>query len=198
MHLEKIKSLIDLLCESPLAEIELIEGDHAIRLTRRATAELASGLVAGSASHSREQSTWQPAFDAASHALPQSEFSARPQGVSVARPASAAAHAMTTIDAAFPGAIAPAAASATDAVGPMDATDVTAPMFGIVHLRPAPDAAPFVHVGQRVEAGATLCTIEAMKTFNAVEAEIDGTIVEVVAVTGTDVEAGNILFRIAP
>ena len=26
----------------------------------------------------------------------------------------------------------------------------------------------------------------------------DGTIVEVVAVTGTDVEAGNILFRIAP
>jgi acetyl-CoA carboxylase biotin carboxyl carrier protein len=204
MHLEKIKSLIDLLGESPLAEIELIEADHAIRLTRRATA--------GSASQAHLQSPGQSAIDTALHAasnsasypLATSEFRAQPQSRAMTTPADAAAYSTTSADTVSPGGIAQATCLARDASAVKDATDtsatsnVFAPMFGIVHLRPAPDAAPFVQVGQRVEEGATLCTIEAMKTFNAVEAEIGGTIVEVLAVTGTDVEAGNILFRIAP
>ncbi|HVZ44905.1 MAG TPA: acetyl-CoA carboxylase biotin carboxyl carrier protein subunit [Ramlibacter sp.] len=44
-------------------------------------------------------------------------------------------------------------------------------MFGIVHLRSAPGEPPFVKPGDVIEAGALLCTIEAMKVFNEVRAE---------------------------
>src|SRR5262245_46120263 len=39
--------------------------------------------------------------------------------------------------------------------------EVRAPMFGIVHLQQAPGEPPFVHVGDVIEAGRMLCTIEA-------------------------------------
>ena len=48
---------------------------------------------------------------------------------------------------------------------------VTSPMVGTFYRRPAPDQDPFCEVGQRVEAGQTLCLIEAMKLFNEIVAE---------------------------
>jgi len=52
-----------------------------------------------------------------------------------------------------------------------DNLTVRAPLAGTVYLSPSPDEAPFVAVGQTVKAGANLCVIEAMKTFNAVTPE---------------------------
>src|SRR5476651_1734347 len=76
-------------------------------------------------------------------------------------------------------------------------TEVRAPLFGLVHLTPSPDAPPFVVIGQAVKAGATLCVIEAMKVFNNICAERDGVVEAVMATSGSEVEAGQLLMRVA-
>ncbi|MEJ2542384.1 MAG: acetyl-CoA carboxylase biotin carboxyl carrier protein, partial [Gemmatimonadota bacterium] len=48
--------------------------------------------------------------------------------------------------------------------------DVTSPMVGTFYAAPAPDAPPYVKVGQKVAVGDTLCIIEAMKLMNELEA----------------------------
>ncbi|MGY3238453.1 acetyl-CoA carboxylase biotin carboxyl carrier protein [Bradyrhizobium sp. USDA 4472] len=74
---------------------------------------------------------------------------------------------------------------------------IAAPLFGIVHLQPAPDASVFVSVGQTVTAGTPLCVIEAMKMFHEVRAERDGTVSAILVVSGQEVEAGQELIRFA-
>ena len=76
-------------------------------------------------------------------------------------------------------------------------TAVRAPLSGTVYLNPSPDAAPFVAAGQAVKAGETLCVIEAMKVFNNICAERDGVVEDVMAISGREVDAGQLLMRIA-
>lgn len=66
-----------------------------------------------------------------------------------------------------------------------------------MHLQPAPGEPVFVQPGQTVLAGQTLCVIEAMKVFNAVLAESDGTVDAVLVESGAEVEAGQPLIRFA-
>ncbi|CBJ40598.1 biotin carboxyl carrier protein of acetyl-coa carboxylase (Bccp) (plasmid) [Ralstonia solanacearum CMR15] len=75
--------------------------------------------------------------------------------------------------------------------------ELLAPLFGVVHLQPAPGEAVFVQPGQAVQAGQTVCVIEAMKVFNAVVAESDGTVEAVLVESGAEVEAGQPLIRFA-
>ncbi len=72
----------------------------------------------------------------------------------------------------------------------------TAPMFGVLHLTPAPGAASFVKVGDFVVSGQQLCLIEAMKMFNPVLSDRAGRIKEILAEPGTEVTSGQPLFRI--
>ena len=111
--------------------------------------------------------------------------------------ASAAPAAASMATAAVPAAAAARAPAAAPAA-PQAAPEVLSPMFGVVHLRPAPDAAPFVQVGDTVEPGQALCTIEAMKIFNEVRAEHGGRLAAVLVDGGAEVEAGQPLFRIDP
>jgi acetyl-CoA carboxylase biotin carboxyl carrier protein len=57
--------------------------------------------------------------------------------------------------------------------------DVSSPMVGTFYRSPSPDADPFVRVGDRVEKGDVVCIIEAMKVMNDIEAEVSGTVREV-------------------
>jgi acetyl-CoA carboxylase biotin carboxyl carrier protein len=82
-------------------------------------------------------------------------------------------------------------------VAPKREANVAAPLFGIVHLQPAPDAPVFVSVGQTVTAGTPLCVIEAMKMFHEVRAERDGTVSAILVASGQEVEAGQELIRFA-
>lgn len=75
-------------------------------------------------------------------------------------------------------------------------TVVSAPSFGVVHLAPSAGAGPFVTLGQLVEAGQSLCVIEAMKVFSQVEAEAAGTIAAILVEDGAEVSAGQPLFRL--
>lgn len=73
---------------------------------------------------------------------------------------------------------------------------VAAPVFGLLHRSPSPGAPPFVKVGDIVEAGQSLCIIEAMKVFNAVSAHKTGPILRILADDGQEVEAGQPLMEI--
>ena len=58
--------------------------------------------------------------------------------------------------------------------------------------------ATFVDNGDRVSTGQTVCIIEAMKLMNEIEAEVSGTVMEVLVENGTPVEYGQPLMRINP
>lgn len=73
---------------------------------------------------------------------------------------------------------------------------ITAPMVGTFYRRPAPDAEPFVEVGQMVSEGQPVCIIEAMKLMNEIESEVAGKIVEVLVEDGQPVEYGQTLFLV--
>jgi pyruvate/2-oxoglutarate dehydrogenase complex dihydrolipoamide acyltransferase (E2) component len=51
--------------------------------------------------------------------------------------------------------------------------------------------------GQKVEAGAILAEVESEKTTLEIEAEVAGTIAEILVAEGTTVEVGTVLCRIA-
>jgi acetyl-CoA carboxylase biotin carboxyl carrier protein len=76
--------------------------------------------------------------------------------------------------------------------------EVTSPMVGTFYRAPAPDADPYVEVGDHVKVGQTLCILEAMKLMNELEAEVGGTIVEIAVENAEPVEYGQVLFRVKP
>lgn len=73
---------------------------------------------------------------------------------------------------------------------------ITSPIVGTFYLTPAPDAPPYVRVGNRVETGSVLCTIEAMKLMNQLEADFACEIVEILAKPEQMVEFGQPLFKV--
>ena len=95
--------------------------------------------------------------------------------------------------AAAPPATAPATASAP--VSKATLRDhpgaVKSPMVGTVYLQAEEGAARFVKVGDTVNAGATLCLVEAMKTFNPVTAPRGGKVTQILVDNQQPVEFGE-------
>lgn len=152
MDLRKLKTLIDLVQASGIAEIEINEeGDHVRIVNRPAQAAQAA-----------------PAIIEIPQAAP-------------AAPVPSAA---------------PAAPSAAPASSSPSGTQVTSPMVGTFYRAPSPGADPFVEVGTQVKKGDTLCIIEAMKLLNEIEAEVSGTVKEILVDNGSPVEFGQPLFVI--
>ena len=102
-----------------------------------------------------------------------------------------------SVPAASPAAPAPAQAAAP-AAAPAEAVEqagtVKSPMVGTVYLKPNPDSANFVRVGDQVKQGDTILLVEAMKTFNPITAEKAGTITDILVEDGQPVEYGEALF----
>lgn len=73
---------------------------------------------------------------------------------------------------------------------------VKSPMVGTFYMKPAPNAKPYVEVGQKVKKGDVLCIIEAMKLMNEIESEFDGEVAEILLKDGEMVEFGKPLFKI--
>jgi len=71
---------------------------------------------------------------------------------------------------------------------------ITSPIVGTFYRAPAPDAAPYVEVGQVVEKGQTLCIVEAMKLMNEIEAEYRCKIVKISRENAEPVEYNDTLF----
>jgi acetyl-CoA carboxylase biotin carboxyl carrier protein len=151
MDLRKLKTLIDLVAESGIAELEVTEGEDRVRIAK---------------------------------------FS----------PAPAAPTSPVTISSVAPPVIAvPAAATAGVAAPTVEEPSghvVKSPMVGTFYRSPSPGASAFVEIGQAVKPGDTLCIIEAMKLLNEIEAEVGGTVKEILVDNGQPVEFGQPLFII--
>ena len=143
MDLERIKSLIDAMAASDLAEMHFAENGWSLRLVRGASGQQVP-VTAGQAPIRR---------------------------TSAAAPRAVAAQPAPNL--------------------------ITAPMFGVVYLRPSPDAPDFVTPGQAVTEGAVLCVVEAMKVFNEVRAPRSGIVAELLVTGGQEIEAGQSLMRLA-
>lgn len=98
------------------------------------------------------------------------------------------------VPATAPAAPAEAAAPAAKAKG----NEVTSPIVGTFYRAPAPDAAPYVEVGQIVEKGQVLCIVEAMKLMNEIEAEYRCKVVQICKENAQPVEFGEALFIVEP
>ena len=150
MDLRKLKTLIELVEASGIAELEISEGEERVRITRTA------------ASVQHAQQSWPPA-----------------------------PFAVTSVAASEP---VPAAAPAAPAA--QEGHIVKSPMVGTFYRSPSPGARQFVDIGQSVNAGDTLCIIEAMKLLNEIDADHSGVIKAILVENGQPVEFGQPLFVI--
>ena len=150
MDLRKLKTLIDLVSESNIAELEITENEGKVRIVKSGGATFAAPVMT----------------------------------MPVAAPAAAPA-----APAALPPAEAPAAPAVTGTV-------VKSPMVGTYYASSTPGGKPFVEVGSSIKTGDALCIIEAMKIMNEIEAEVTGTVRQVLVENGQAVEFGQPLFVI--
>lgn len=104
-----------------------------------------------------------------------------------------------------PGAAVPAApASAPEgppeppAVAGAGTKKVVAPLTGVFYRSASPDTEPFVAPGDRVASGDVLCILEAMKLFNEIQSDYDGTVTRIFPENGELVSQGAELFWIEP
>lgn len=110
-----------------------------------------------------------------------------------AQAVAATAPAVSTAAAATPAAASEPAPAPTAANHP---GVVPSPMVGTAYLKPSPDAAPFVKVGDRVNVGQTLMIVEAMKTMNPIAAPRAGLVTQIIVTDSQPVEFGEPLMII--
>jgi acetyl-CoA carboxylase biotin carboxyl carrier protein len=73
---------------------------------------------------------------------------------------------------------------------------VKSPMVGTFYRSATPGSKPFIEIGQSVQAGETLCIIEAMKILNQIEADKSGIVTKILVENAEPVEYGQPLFII--
>lgn len=97
-------------------------------------------------------------------------------------------------------AAAPAAAPAPAAEAPAGdepgISVVKSPMVGTFYRSPSPDSPSFVDVGAKISEESVVCIIEAMKVMNEIQAEIKGTVTEILVENGDAIEFGQPLFKV--
>ena len=100
-----------------------------------------------------------------------------------------------------PQALAAPAAAAAAPTGPAAVEEkghiVTSPFVGTFYRKPNPDSPSYVSLNDKVEKGAVLCIVEAMKLMNEIEADVAGTVIGILVEDGAPVEYGQPLFKIA-
>jgi acetyl-CoA carboxylase biotin carboxyl carrier protein len=73
---------------------------------------------------------------------------------------------------------------------------VLAPLVGTFYRAPAPDIDPFVEVGDQIKSGDILCIVEAMKSMNEIQADVNGVVKEICVNNAELVEFEQALFKI--
>ena len=73
---------------------------------------------------------------------------------------------------------------------------VKSPMVGTFYGSPSPESKAYAEKGTKVVENTVVCIIEAMKIMNEIQAELKGTILEVLAENGQPVEYGQRLFKV--
>jgi acetyl-CoA carboxylase biotin carboxyl carrier protein len=120
--------------------------------------------------------------------------------VRIRRSAPAGNVSVASVPAYAPPAPAAAAPAAPVAEAPKEAVveghAVKSPMVGTYYAAPSPTSAPFIKVGQNVNAGDVICIVEAMKMMNQIEADKSGKIGAILVENGEAVEFDQPLITI--
>lgn len=74
--------------------------------------------------------------------------------------------------------------------------EIRAPLLGVFYRAPAPDAPPYVEVGDWIESGQTVGLVEAMKVFNEIDSEIEGRVADILVASGELVQEGQVLMAV--
>jgi acetyl-CoA carboxylase biotin carboxyl carrier protein len=167
MDLRKLKTLIDLVSESNVSELEITEAEGKVRIVK--------GPVGGQV-HAMSAATIAAINASTSQAMLQ-----QPMQASMSSTGSFQAVQL-----------APAEVVEAPAQGHI----LKSPMVGTLYFSASPGAKPFVEVGSQVKEGDTVCIIEAMKILNEIEADKTGTIKRMLGENGQAVEYGQPLFEI--
>jgi acetyl-CoA carboxylase biotin carboxyl carrier protein len=168
VDLGQLEQLLFFMSKHGLEEFEYAHGDLRIRLKKAIT----------------------PPSPSASRALPAASE------ISVPGTPAQIAHAVTET---APAAASEPSSSASPASPPADDLHtIKSPIVGTFYASPNPESQPFVKTGDMVEAGQTVCIIEAMKLMNEIEAEISGEVVRILVENGQPVEYGEPLFALRP
>lgn len=90
----------------------------------------------------------------------------------------------------------------TDAAQPADEDEglvaIVSPMVGTFYTAPDPDSPPYVTVGSEVTKDTPVCIIEAMKVFNEIKADVEGTVERILVQNQQAVEFGQRLILVRP
>jgi len=73
---------------------------------------------------------------------------------------------------------------------------IKSPMVGTFYRSPSPDSKVYASEGTQVNKDSVVCIIEAMKVMNEIQAETNGSILEVLVEDGSSVEYGQNLFKV--
>ena len=165
MDLRKLKTLIDLVSDSNVTELEITEAEGTVRIVK-------GGGGAGGAPYVQHAMTHNPQ----QQSMPM-QYAAAPMG-SVSSSAIEAA----PIPAAEP---------------VLAAHSVKSPMVGTFYRAASPGAKSFVEIGDVVKVGDTVCIIEAMKILNEIEADMSGTVTQILCENGQAIEYGQPMVVIA-
>ena len=79
-----------------------------------------------------------------------------------------------------------------------EGVEIVSPMVGTYYAALDTDSTPFVNVGDKISNDTTVCIIEAMKIFNEIKAQCNGTITKIFVSNGVPVEFGQALFLVKP
>ncbi|MFM7115441.1 MAG: acetyl-CoA carboxylase biotin carboxyl carrier protein [Planctomycetota bacterium] len=120
-------------------------------------------------------------------------------GVPTMMPAQAAPIAAPAVaPAASAPAVAPDPGAKSAPAAEENAVFIKSPMVGTFYSRPKPTAAPYVKVGDVIQAETVVCLVEAMKTFNELPAGVSGKVVAVLVKDDEPIDVNRPLFKVVP
>ena len=90
---------------------------------------------------------------------------------------------------------APVSSAEKEKVEDPNVETIKSPMVGTFYRAPSPDSANFTDAGKKVDVDSIVCIIEAMKVMNEIQAEVKGTISEILVEDGDAIEFGQPLFK---
>ncbi|NQY47902.1 MAG: acetyl-CoA carboxylase biotin carboxyl carrier protein [Colwellia sp.] len=125
------------------------------------------------------------------------EISEGEESVRICRGATVVAAAPAAVAAPVAAPLAAVAAAPAEAAAPVITGHIVrSPMVGTYYASASPDSPAFAEVGKHVNAGDTLCIVEAMKMMNQIEADKSGVIKEILAQNEDAIEFDQPLFII--
>ena len=156
MDLRKLKTLIDLVSDSSITELEITEAEGTVRIVKGG----------GNAPYVQNVMQHSPLQQPMQYAAPVSSSVIEAAPIPAAEPVS---------------------------VG----HNVKSPMVGTFYRAASPGAKSFVEIGDVVKVGDTVCIIEAMKILNEIEADMSGTVTQILCENGQAIEYGQPMVVIA-